>query len=459
MSRMILIVDDEEDIRISLGGILEDEGYQVVSAANGADAIDVVREEVPDLVLLDIWMPGMDGIQTLEQIKLLFPEITVVMMSGHGTIETAVRATRMGAFDFIEKPFSLDKLVITVGNAINLKELRKENLALRLAAQKEHELVGITPAIENLRTMLQKIAPASAPVLIYGESGVGKELTARLLHYLSRRRDRPFVAVNCMAIPAELLHAELFGYEQLTDSVKLSQKRGRLDLADGGTLFLDDVQELPPAVQSELLRLLVDGCFERHGAHKPVRCDIRLVVASSGGLEDAVKEGRFLADLYSLLQVVPIHVCPLRERSDDIPLLIKHFVRQFHQKEGWELMQFHPAALSAMQSYNWPGNVRELKNMVERLLITSSGPVIGLDDLPDFVSSISGVETDGSGYQRSDRERALFHVARSDFEREFILQRLEALGWDMDMAASSLGLDRAVLHRKLVQYNLSPEAE
>jgi len=456
---MILIVDDENDIRTSLGGILEDEGYQVVAAANGVDAIDVVREEVPDLVLLDIWMPGMDGIQTLERIKQLSSEITVVMMSGHGTIETAVRATRMGAFDFIEKPFSLDKLLITVGNAIRLKELRRENLVLRLAAQKEHELVGITPVMENLRLSLQRVAPTSTPVLITGESGVGKELAARVIHYLSPRRDKPFVTVNCMAIPEELLYAELYGHEPEGVTGTKLQKRGRFDLADGGTIFLDEVQELPVAAQAELLRVLTENSFERQGGHRQVRCDLRVIAATSSSLEIALQQGRLLEDLYHHLQVVPLHICPLRERLDDIPVLVKHLVQQFHQKEGWEPMQFHASVLKRMQEYIWPGNVRELKNVVERILIMARGPVVTVEDLPELLPLSTPVTGALSGAASVQREQCSLHAARQQFEREFINQRLKEFQWDTDKVAFSLGLERTALHRKLVQYNLSPEPE
>lgn len=458
MSNLILIVDDEEDIRTSLGGILEDEGYQVLAAADGSEAIDIVREEIPDLVLLDIWMPGLDGIQTLEQIKQLSSEMTVVMMSGHGTIETAVRATRLGAFDFIEKPFSLDKLLITVGNAIRLKELHKENQALRMAVHKEHELVGISPAVENLRRAIQRSALVSTPVLLQGESGVGKELVARAIHHASHRRNKPFVTVNCMAIPESLLHAELFGQEFDSKDGGVLQKRGRFDLADGGTVFLDEVQELSIAAQTELLRVFTESCFERKDGLRPVRCDLRVVAATSKPLESALQEGRFLEDLYHCITVISLPVCPLRERLEDIPSLIHHFVKQFNQREGWSSVQFDAAVLASMQQYDWPGNVRELKNMVERILIMATGPVVNMADLPDSFVSILPLKTEGSASECSDKERPSLQVARQRFEQEFIAQRLDDLQWDMDNVAASLGLERIALHRKLVQYHLFPEA-
>lgn len=458
MSNLILIVDDEEDIRTSLGGILEDEGYQVLAAADGAEAIEIAREEIPDLVLLDIWMPGLDGIQTLEQIKQLSSEMTVVMMSGHGTIETAVRATRLGAFDFIEKPFSLDKLLITVGNAIRLKELHRENQALRMAVHKEHELIGISPAVESLRLAIQRSALVSTPVLLQGESGVGKELAARAIHHASHRRNKPFVTVNCMAIPEDLLHVELFGQDFDGRNGGMLQKRGRFDLADGGTVFLDEAQELSLSAQTELLRVLTESCFERLDGIRPVRCDLRVIVATSRSLEEAVREGRFLEDLYHGITVIPLHICPLRERLEDVPVLISHFVQQFHQREGWNSVRFDDAVLTSMQQYDWPGNVRELKNMIERILIMATGPVVTMRDLPDSFVSVLPLKADSSVCVCSDKERSSLQMARQCFEQEFISQRLNELQWDMDKVAASLGLERIALHRKLVQYHLFPEA-
>ena len=462
MSKLILVVDDEASIRISLKGILEDEGYQVVLAENGADALDMIREEVPDLVLLDIWMPGMDGIQTLDRIRNLFSDLTVIMMSGHGTIETAVKSTRMGAFDFVEKPFSLDKVLITIANALNFKELRKENEILRMAALKEHELVGSSLVVEAVRSQIQRIAPATTPVLIQGEEGVGKELIARAIHHYSGRSDKPFVAINCMAVPEQLLADELFGHERGAYTGANSQKRGKLDLADGGTLFLDEIQELSLKSQNELLRIIADQSFERCGGSRPVRVNIRVVAATSCSLEQLVREGLFREDLYQYLQIVPLELSPLRERREDIPQLVTHFVRQFHRREGWEPKNFDDSALACLQNYDWPGNIRELKNIVERILIMAAGPVVTADDLPellpggrcqhasDITGEVSYVDEDKIDSLRSARER---------FERDYILQSLNKYSWNLDKSAEALHLERSALQRKLVQYGLTPKTE
>lgn len=456
MSRLILVVDDEESIRSTLSGILEEEGYQVVCADTGADALELIREEVPDLVLLDIWMPGMDGIQTLERIRNLYPDMTVVMMSGHGTIETAVRATRIGAYDFIEKPFSLDKLLITLGNALSFKELRKENESLRLAALREHELVGTSPDLEAVRSQIQRVAPASTPVLILGEEGVGKELVARALHHYSTRRKRSFVSVNCSAIPEPLLMDELFGHERGAYAGATSQKRGRVDLADGGTLFLDQVHELPLKAQGELLRLLSEQSFERCGGTRPVLVDVRVIAASSRDLALSVQEGAFREDLFRALQVVPFVLPPLRNRREDIPHLVRHFIGLFHRREGWESKTFDERAMACLQSYDWPGNVRELKNIVERILIMAAGPVVTAAELPELIPGGS-CHADLPAKPASAGHFETLQQARDRFERAFLLSRLKQFGWDLDQAAQSLGMERTGLQRKLVYHKLAPD--
>ncbi len=457
MSKLILVVDDEEGIRVSLTGILQDEGYQVIMAENGTDAIELIREEVPDLVLLDIWMPGMDGIQTLERIRNMYPEMTVVMMSGHGTIETAVKSTKSGAFDFIEKPFSLDKVLLTVFNAINFKELKKENEALKQATFRDYELIGASACITGIRSQIQRIAPTSTPVLIQGEQGVGKQLLARAIHHFSTRRDKPFVSVNCKAIPERLLIEELFGYERTENSETSRQKRGRLDLVDGGTLFLDDVEELSSQGQAELLRIITEQLFERKGGSRPIRVDVRIIVATSSSLENAVKEEKFHEELYHQLQIVPFYLPPLRERSEDIPQLILHFVNQFHRREGWEPKTFDKSAVNCLKGYDWPGNVRELRNVVERILIMAPGPVVKGDELPELIPGRCSQSLEPGANQKP--EITPLSVAREQFERKYLLDAMQHYEWNLDETAEMLKIERIVLQRKLIQYGLTPDTK
>ena len=384
MSRTILVVDDEKDIRIALSGILEDEGYQVVTAASGIEALDKIREEMPDLVLLDIWMPGMDGLKTLEEVKSLLPHITVIMISGHGTIETAVRATKLGAFDFIEKPLSLDKVLIAVSNALRLKELYTENEELKRVAGNEHELIGSTAVMTALREQILRVAPTNASVLINGANGTGKELVARSIHYYSKRHDKPFVAINCAATPEELIESELFGHEKGAFTGALAQKKGKFDLADGGTFFLDEIGDMSLKTQTKILRILQECCFERVGGTRLVTVDVRIVAATNKDLEEEIRQGRFREDLYYRLNVVPFRVPELRERVDDIPMLVQHVIDLLYRKEGREPKHFVPEALEALKQYHWPGNVRELKNIIERILIMTPGSSVTCDDIPDL---------------------------------------------------------------------------
>lgn len=450
MSDLILIVDDQEDIRRSLTGILEDEGYQVLTADNGSHAIELTREEMPDLVLLDIWMPGLDGLETLEQLKAQVPDVTVVMMSGHGTIETAVKATKLGAYDFVEKPFSLDKVLITIANAINYRELLRENEALRQASLQDHELVGVSEAVQQLRKQVQRVAPTTTPVLICGESGVGKGVVARAIHHHSPRSAKPFIVVNCSAIPGELLEIELFGYEREGEN----QRNGKFDLADSGTIFLDEIHELPHKLQGLLLSFLREHQFERPGGNRTVRVDTRVIAASSAPLTDLVERGQFNSDLFSQLSVVPLAVLPLRERRDDIEYLVRHFVDQFHRREGGAARQLDDQAATLLRRYDWPGNARELKNTVERALIMSNAAVISVEDIPLLLSSY---QTTSEG-DDSDGSASSFHNAREQFERQYLQEQLVLHSWDIDATARAIDLERTHLQRKLLLYGLTPES-
>jgi len=453
VSKTILVVDDEKDIRTALTGILEDEGYQVITAASGLEALELTREDLPDLVMLDIWMPGMDGLETLEKLKAFFPLITVIMISGHGTIETAVRATKLGAFDFIEKPLSLDKVLISVANALRMKDLSVENDELKRSVGNEHELIGNTDIIISLREQIMRVAPTNASVLIGGANGTGKELIARSIHYYSQRHNNPFVAINCAAIPEELIESELFGHEKGAFTGALSQKKGKFDIADGGTLFLDEIGDMSLKTQAKILRILQERCFERVGGTRLVTVDVRIIAATNKDLDEEIREGRFREDLYYRLNVVPFRAPLLRERPADIPLLVQHFVNLFYRKEGREPKTFTPEALELLKNNHWPGNVRELKNIIERILIMTPGRSVTCDDVPDLAG----------GYSVPDRpcpslDGALGHAtlrgAREEFEREFLIQKLEENDWNISRTAEIIELERSNLHRKIKSYGI-----
>lgn len=453
MTHTILVIDDEKDIRISLRGILEDEGYHVTTAASGVDGIDSAQQELPDLILLDIWMPGMDGLETLEKLKVLFPQVTVIMISGHGTIETAVRATKLGAFDFIEKPLSLEKVLISVANALQLKDLKAENEELKKYVGEECLMVGDTPAIMSLREQIMRIAPTSSSVLVTGENGTGKELVARSIHYNSPRRDRSFIAVNCAAIPEELIESELFGYEKGALPGATTQKKGKFDQADGGTILLDEIGDLSLNTQSKILRIIQEGSFDRVGGIKQVSVDVRIVAATSKMLDQQILDGRLREDLYYRLNVVPLRVPALRERREDIPLLARHFVSQFYRREGREAKLFMPESLDILMSYDWPGNVLELKNIVERILIMTPGGLITPGDIPDMAGGpLAGPPP--CPKMETAFSRSALRDAREEFEREFIIHKLEENDWNISRTAELIELERSNLHRKIKSYGI-----
>lgn len=453
MVHTILVIDDEKDIRTSLSGILEDEGYEVITAASGVDGIECARQELPDLILLDIWMPGMDGLETLEKLKVMFPQVTVIMISGHGTIETAVRATKLGAFDFIEKPLSLEKVLISVANALKLQELKAENAELKRTAANEFELIGDAPILAQLREQIMRVAPTSASVLVTGENGTGKELVARSIHYYSPRRDRPFVAINCAAIPEELIESELFGHEKGAFTGAVAQKKGKFDLADGGTLFLDEIGDMSLKTQAKVLRIIQERCFERVGGTRLVTVDVRIVAATNKSLDQEILQGRFREDLYYRINVVPFRAPALRERLEDIPLLVKHFVAQFYRREGREAKAFLPEAVELLTAYDWPGNVRELKNIIERILIMTPGRTITAADVPDLKG---GNTTGRSPCPKLEGAFAMsvLRDAREEFEREFIIHKLESNDWNISRTAEIIELERSNLHRKIKSYGI-----
>jgi len=451
--KSILVVDDEQSIRESLDGILGDEGFRCLFAENGERALTLLREDPVDLVLLDIWMPGMDGLEVLQLIKEFNAEQTVIMMSGHGTIETAVKATKLGAFDFIEKPLSLEKVLLSIQNGLKVGELVEENRSLKAKLAKEHEIIGNSEPVQHLKRQIEIAAPTSGWVLITGENGTGKELVARNLHTLSKRSGKPFVEVNCAAIPEELIESELFGHEKGAFTGATASRRGKFDQANEGTLFLDEIGDMSLKTQAKILRILQERKFERVGGNRTIEVDVRVVAATNKDLEEEIAQGNFREDLFYRLNVLPFHVPPLRERREDIPALANHFLRFFCRKEGREVKQFSREALQALMAYPWPGNVRELKNIVERLVImVPSGDI----DLPQLPAAISRAPRNGQVSHAGDPTFGAdsFREAKDLFEKEFILRKLEENDWNISRTAEAIEMERSNLHRKIKAYGI-----
>ncbi len=450
----ILIVDDEQSIRDSLTGILLDEGFAVSTASDGESALTLLSEDRPDLILLDIWMPGMDGLETLARIREWNSEQLVIMMSGHGTIETAVRATKSGAYDFIEKPLSLEKLLVSIQNALKLNRLSQENRALKAKIAQDYEMIGDSSKIVELRRQIEIVAPTSGWALITGENGTGKELVARAIHNHSQRSDKPFIEVNCAAIPEELIESELFGHERGAFTGATAQRRGKFDLAHEGTLFLDEIGDMSLKTQAKVLRILQERKFERVGGSRTIEVDVRVIAATNKDLAKQIAEGQFREDLYYRLNVIPFHVPPLRERRDDIALLAEHFLQHFCSKESREIKILDESALSAMLNYPWPGNVRELKNLIERLVIMSPSKIISREQLP-----LSDVRQGPATPLAAEGQDAFWEVdsfreAREEFEKEFLLRKLEENDWNISKTAEAIEMERSNLHRKIKSYGI-----
>ncbi len=452
--KSILIVDDEISIRQSLEGILEDEGFETFFAATGEECLTLLQSESPDLILLDIWMPGIDGLETLKKIKQTQPQQLVVMMSGHGSIETAVKATRLGAFDFIEKPLSLEKVLLSIQNAMKIGQLVAENKALKEKIGYDYQMIGNSSAIDLLKQQIKMAAPSSGWVLINGENGTGKELVARAIHQQSTRSKKPFIEINCAAIPEELIESELFGHEKGAFTGATSARRGKFDQANGGTLFLDEIGDMSLKTQAKILRILQEHKFDRVGGNRTIEVDVRVIAATNKNLQEEIRTGTFREDLFFRLNVLPFHVPPLRKRKDDIPLLCKHFLYHFCGKESREIKSMTESALNSLKNYNWPGNVRELKNLIERLVIMTPGNVIHLADLPhginqnDQTNNLNGLVM--SGLPNSYRE------AKELFEKQFLLEKLQGNDWNVSKTAEEIGLERSNLHRKIKGYQIEP---
>ncbi|MBM3295500.1 MAG: sigma-54-dependent Fis family transcriptional regulator [Candidatus Aminicenantes bacterium] len=442
----LLIIDDEASIRSSLRGILEDEGYRVRTVATGEDGLAELRKGNYGLVVLDIWLPAMGGLEVLAEIQRLDDRPAVVVISGHGTVEAAVRATKLGAFDFLEKPLTLDKVVITVKNALRQRRLEEENVLLRERFQARYQLVGRSPALQRLRAEIRKVAPTNGRILITGENGTGKELLARLIHQQSRRQGKRFVEINCAAIPDDLIESELFGLLQPPGPAAARDKKGKLLLADGGTLFLDEIGEMSLKTQAKLVRAIIAQRFEPLGGAEPVAFDARIIAASSRDLKDLIHRGKFKEDLFFKLNVIPLKIPPLRERTEDIPLLIAYFLRTYAAEYGKRPKTMHKDALKAFMNYAWPGNVSELMNVIERFVIMVEEEEIGPGHLALLVETR---EAEGIPADRPLSES----VGR--FERKIIRSALVRTDWDLDRAAGALGLTVEALRDKVEAYGIT----
>jgi two-component system nitrogen regulation response regulator NtrX len=463
MAGRILIIDDEEDIRFSLRGILEDEGHDVREAGSAEQGLEALDAEPADALFLDIWLPGMDGLEALERIHASRPDLPVVMISGHGTIETAVTALKKGAFDFIEKPLSLDKVVTVCRNALELARLAEENRALRARIGEQHpvRLTGESPAIRTLRRAIEQVAPTDAWVLITGENGTGKEIVARSIHAGSRRADKPLVAVNCAAIPEELIESELFGHEKGAFTGAETAQAGKFELADKGTLFLDEIGDMSLKTQAKILRILQEQSFERVGGRKTIKVDARVIAATNKNLMDEIQEGNFREDLYYRLKVFPLEVPPLRERAEDIPLLISDFAARLVSEHAFRPLSFSEGAMRALVGYDWPGNVRELKNFVERMLIMYSGCEVGTDDLPSEMLGEFQARAACAGCRNAEAEAGNLpggpvdlKQAKAEFEARFLEAKLREYDGNVSRLAKAVGLERSSLYRKLRQYGI-----
>jgi two-component system, NtrC family, nitrogen regulation response regulator NtrX len=448
----ILIVDDEPGVRTALSGVLRDEGYSVEAVSSGEECLERVTRSAFDLIVLDVWLPGMDGLATLGRLRERQVDAQVVLISGHGNIESAVRAIKMGAFDFVEKPLSLEKTVLVVRNALHQRRLEAENRALRARVDRHQTMIGESYAMRQLREQVAMAAPTNGRVLIYGENGTGKELVARTIHALSRRRSAMFVEVNCAAIPEELIESELFGHVRGAFTGAVADRRGKFEVADGGTIFLDEIGDMSLKTQAKVLRVLQEQAMEAVGGTTRIKVDVRVLAATNKDLQAEIRSGRFREDLYFRLNVIPIFVPPLRDRQEDLPLLADHFMADFAREYGRRLKTFESAAGAVLQHYPWPGNVRELRNVIERLMIMVPGEIISPADLSflDPSALMRAAAPDGRG------QRQTLHEARDQFERDLILRTLAEQQGNMSRTAEVLSVERSNLYRKMKAFGIAP---
>ena len=462
--RRVMIVDDEKGIREALRQVLEYEEIEVQASASGLEAIRAYPDFKPHLVFLDVKMEGMDGLETLKKIRELDPQAQVVMISGHGTIQTAVEATQLGAYDFLEKPLDTDRILLTLRNALQHVVLVSENVRLKQEFRAQYEIVGSSKAIRSLIALIEKVAPTPARVVITGENGTGKELVARAIHELSLRASRPFVEVNCAAIPTELIESELFGHMKGSFTGAFADRAGKFEMADGGTLFLDEIGDMSLSAQAKVLRALQEGVISPVGSGKAVPVDVRVIAATNKHLSAEIEEGRFREDLLHRLNVIPIHVPPLRERRADVPQLISHFLAEL-TKEGLPPKEFDLAAVERLTAQDWPGNIRELKNAVERLLILASGPAVTQADVERLVGKGTGdgervrVPVVPSGGDTSWLRAGTFEQFKQAAERAFLHRKLQEHDWNVSETARTLDMPRSNLYKKIERYGLTRDGE
>jgi len=468
----ILVIDDEAAIRDSLRMILEYENYEFVGAASGPDGISQVKRDPPDMVVLDIKMPGTNGLETLAEIRKVDESLPVAMISGHGTITDAMQATRLGAFDFIEKPFTSERVLVTVQKGLELRSLRRENRELKLAMEAKYEIVGDSPALREVLEAVQRAAPTNATVLLLGESGVGKELVARTIHRNSPRAGQRFIQVNCAAIPEELIESELFGHEKGSFTGATEKQIGKFEQGDRGTIFLDEIGDMSARTQAKVLRVLQEQEVERLGSARTIKVDVRVIAATNKNLEEAIQRGEFRDDLYFRLNVIPILVPPLRERREDIPQLVQHFAKRTSEEHNLKPKRFDPRAMEALQRHRWRGNIRELRNTIERLMIMSPGDVVRVEDLPAEIrgespSRQASVAEPGASAPQARSEPAgtttlppgTLREFKEAAERAFLVDKLRENNWNISKTAEALDTPRSNLYKKLEQYGIKQEID
>ena len=447
----ILIVDDEKNIINTVSAILQDEDHVVYAAGSGEEAQAFLRKNDVDLIILDVWLPDIDGVEILERVKKTSPEVAVLMISGHGSIDMAVKATKMGAFDFLEKPPSMERIITAVNNALEQIRLRRENIRLLKSSVLEDEMIGESKAIGDVKAVIGKAASTNARVFITGDNGTGKELVAKAIHRKSLRADKSFIKVNCAAIPDELIESELFGHEKGSFTGAVNRRLGKFEVANKGTLFLDEVCDMSASAQAKVLRVLQEQQFERVGGNETITVDVRVISATNIDVKKAIDDGKFREDLYYRLNVIPIYVPSLSERREDIPLLADYFLEKFSKEHGLGTKEISGEGIECLMGYHWPGNVREMKNIIERLSIMVPKDIIGADDIREHL------ESDDQDASQS-RDLSSFKKAREQFEREFIVEAVRKNGKNISQTAQELGIERTNLHRKIKQYNIDVDA-